>query len=50
MAKTTIEADIEDVVPKTPSKGSGGAYGVVYVPKAWIGKPVYVVLKREEKK
>lgn len=47
MAKTTIEAEIEDVVVKKPSKGSNGACGVVYVPKAWIGKQVYVVLKRD---
>ena len=46
MAKTTIEAEIEDVINKKPSKGAKGAYGVIYVPKAWIGKEVYVVLKR----
>ena len=50
MARTTIETDIEDVVVKRPSSGAKGGYGVVYVPKAWIGKPVYVVLNREEKK
>lgn len=46
MARTIIEADIEDVEIKKPSRGSKGACGVIYVPKAWIGKQVYVVLKR----
>ena len=49
MAKTVIEADIEDVVVKKPSRGSQGACGVLYCPKEWIGKSVYIVLKREEK-
>jgi putative transposon-encoded protein len=50
MAKTIIEAEQEDVVSKkNVSSGSHGQYGVVYVPKAWIGHSVYVVLKRGPK-
>lgn len=50
MSKTTIEAEIKDVVIKRVSKGADGAYGIIYVPKAWIGKTVYAVLQEAEKK
>lgn len=50
MAITTIQTDVDDMVTKIPCKGSKGAYGVVYVPKAWIGQKVYVVLRKDASK
>lgn len=46
MATTTIVAEIEDVRAKVPHRGAKGTVGVVYTPKEWIGKMVYLVLKR----
>jgi putative transposon-encoded protein len=50
MTKATIEADITDIETKTVSKGAGGKMGMVYVPKAWIGKTVHIVLTDGERK
>lgn len=46
MATTTIVAEIEDVRAKIPTRGARGTVGVIYTPKEWIGKTVYIVLKR----
>lgn len=47
MDEVTIRTTLDKVLSKKVGKVKGGEAGAVYLPKAWIGKMVQVVLKDE---
>ncbi len=44
-----MEFKVEGVEAREKAVGKGGTSGRIYLPKAWVGKNVIIILKEEEK-